>query len=89
MNVRSWLDAAHGLNRMPRYVLWTGLRASLMGGVFAGLCILYVSLDIIARRGAQTSWVGYLVLCGSVLQVASGLASAIWFYRHRARSDKL
>lgn len=63
MNVEGSLDATQGPSRTPRYVLWTSLEASLMGGVFAGLCILLVSLDLIARRGAQPSWVGYLLLC--------------------------
>ncbi len=50
-----------------------------MGGVFAGLCILFVSLDIISRRLTHTSWLSYLLLCGGILQVLSGAASAIWF----------
>jgi hypothetical protein len=90
MSGRSWLVASRGPGDKPRYVLWTGLLASLMGGVFAGLCILFaLSLDIISGRLTHTSWLSYLLLCGGILQVLSGAASAIWFYRHRARSDKL
>lgn len=89
MSGRSWWVTSRGPGRKPRYVLWTGLLASLMGGVFAGLFILFASLDIISRRLTHTSWLGYLLLCGGILQVLLGAASAFWFYRHRARSDTL